>query len=188
MAWSFTFYQSVKKRGALGVNPLVRLVLLFSNTCQISSRLVAFALLAYSWGDGNFWQAFVFVLLHILVMAAFHFEVEDEESKGMAVYQSILNGISNLYVNNLMLPLPSKWEKKYQNKRSFKRQLIVDILFVVENFTIILLAGLVLNIDEVWPFLVFVPLAQLCGLLLKVIYYRFLHIWSSILTKADIDV
>ena len=190
LAWSFTFYQSVKKRGALdfGANPLVRLVLLFFNTCQISSRLVAFALLAYSWDHGNFWQAFVFVLLHILVMAAFHFEVEDEESKGMAVYQSILNGISNLYVNNLMLPLPSKWKKKYQNKRSFKRQLIVDILFVVENFTIILLAGLVLNIDEVWPFLVFVPLAQLCGLLLKVIYYRFLHIWSSILTKAGIDV
>ena len=190
LAWSFTFYQSVKKRGALdfGANPLGRMVLLFSNTCQISSRLVAFALLAYSWGDGNFWQAFVFVLLHILIMAAFHFEVEDEESKGMAVYQSILNGISNLYVNNLMLPLPSKWEKKYQNKRSFKRQLIVDILFVVENFTIILLAGLVLNIDEVLPFLVFVPLAQLCGLLLKVLYYRFLHIWSSILTKAGIDV
>ena len=39
-------------------------------------------------------------------MAAFHFEVEDEESKGMAIFQIILNGISNLYVNNLMLPLP----------------------------------------------------------------------------------
>ena len=190
LAWSFTFYQSIKKRGALDfdANPLGRLILLFSNIFQISSRLVAFVLFAYSWGDGNFWPAFVFVLFHILVMAAFHFEVEDEESKGMAVYQSILNGISNLYVNNLMHPLPSKWKKKYQNKRSFKRQLIVDILFVVENFTIILLAGLVLNIDEVWPFLVFAPLAQLCGLLLKVIYYRFLHIWSSILTKAGIDV
>jgi hypothetical protein len=111
LTWSFTFYQSVKKRGALdfGANPLGRLILLFSNTFQISSRLVAFALLAYSWGDGNFWQAFVFVLLHILVMA------EDEESKGMAIFQSILNGISNLCVNNLMLPLASKG-KKNQNK------------------------------------------------------------------------
>ena len=66
--------------------------------------------------------------------------------------------------------------------------MIVDILLVVENLTIILLAGLLLNIDEVWPFLVFVPLAQFCGLLLKMVYYRFFHIWSSILTKADIDV
>jgi hypothetical protein len=61
--------------------------------------------------------------------------------------------------------------------------LIVDILLVVENLTIILLAGLVLNIDEVWPFLP-LSLSQLCGLLLKVIY----HIWSSILTKTDIYV
>ena len=54
LAWSFTFYQSLKKRGALGfgVNALGRIVLLFANVLQISSRLVAFALFAYSWGDG----------------------------------------------------------------------------------------------------------------------------------------
>ena len=199
LAWSFTFYQSIKKRGALDfdANPLGRLILLFSNIFQISSRLVAFVLFAYSWGDGNFWPAFVFVLVHILVMAAFHFEAKDKktwmklESKGMAFFQSILNGISNLYMNNLILPLPSKEKKKQQirdGKRSFNRQLIVDGVFVVENLAIILLAGLVLNINDVWPLLVFVSLGQLCGLLLKGIYYRFFHIWSSILTKKDIDV
>ena len=104
LAWSFTFYQSIKKRGALDfdANPLGRLILLFSNIFQISSRLVAFVLLAYSWGDGNFWPAFVFVLVHILAMAGFHIEVKDKktfrmvESKRMAIFQSILNGISNL--------------------------------------------------------------------------------------------
>ena len=101
---SLAFYQSIKKRGALDfdANPLGRLILLFSNIFQISSRLVAFVLFAYSWGDGNIWPAFVFVLVHILAMAAFHFEVKDKEtfrmveSKRMAIFQSILNGISNL--------------------------------------------------------------------------------------------
>ena len=106
LAWSFTLYQSIKKRGALDfdANPLGRLILLFSNIFQISSRLVAFVLFAYSWGDGNFWPAFVFVLLHILAMAGFHFEAKDKEtfkkieSKRMAIFQSLLNGISNLYI------------------------------------------------------------------------------------------
>ena len=112
---SLAFYQSIKKRGALDIdaNPLGRLILLFSNIFQISSRLVAFVLFAYSWGDGNFWPAFVFVLLHILAMAGFHFEAKDIEtwmkieSKRLAIFQSLLNGISNMYMNNLILPLPS---------------------------------------------------------------------------------
>ena len=47
LAWSFTFYQSLKKRGALdfGVNALGRILLLFANVLQISS----FVLFAYSW-------------------------------------------------------------------------------------------------------------------------------------------
>ena len=199
LAWSFTFYQSIKKRGALDfdANPVGRLVLLFSNIFQISSRLLAFVLFAYSWGDGNFWPAFLVVLIHILTMSVFHFEAKDKkawrllDSKGMAVFQSILNGISNLYMNNLILPLPSKEKKKQSKKhgkRSFKRQLIVDGLFVVENLTVILLASVSLNIENVWPLLVFVLLGQLLGLLLKGLYYRFFHIWSSILTKKDIDV
>ena len=94
-------------------------------------------------------------------------------------------------MNNLILPLPTKEKKIQVNKvkrRSFTRQMIVDGVFVVENLAINLLAGLVLNIVDVWPLLVFVALGQFCGLLLKVVYYRFFHIWSSILTKKDLDV
>ena len=193
LAWSFTFYQSIKKRGALDfdANPMGRIILLFSNIFQISSRLVAFVLFAYSWGDGNFWPAFVFVLGHILAMAVLHFfEANDKGHKGVAVFQSILNGISNLYMNNVILPLPSEEKKKQQKKgaRSFKRQMIVDGVFVVENLSILLLAGLLLNIDDVWPLLVFVVLGQLCGLLLKGCYYKFFHIWSTILSKKDLEV
>ena len=91
-------------------------------------------------------------------------------------------------MNNLILPLPTKEKKIQVNKvkrRSFTRQMMVDGVFVVENLAIILL---VLNILDVWPLLVFVALGQFCGLLLKGVYYRFFHIWSSILTKKDLDV
>ena len=94
-------------------------------------------------------------------------------------------------MNNLILPLPSKEKKIQENivkKRSFTRQTIVDGVFVGENLAILLLAGLVLDIVDVWPLLLFVALGQFCGLLLKGVYYRFFHIWSSILTKKDLDV
>ena len=197
LSWSFTVYQSLKKRGALdfGANPLGRIFLLFSNICQISSRLLAFVLLAYACGDGNFWPAFLFVILHILAMSAAHFEAKDKESwrkidsKAGAIFQSILNGISNLYMNNLILPLPPKEKKKQvkRNNRSFKRQLAVDGTFLVENLAIILFAALRLDVNDVWPLLVFVFLGQLFGTLLKVIYYKFFHIWSSILHMKDFE-
>ena len=199
LSWSFTVYQSLKKRGALdfGTNPLGRIFLLLSNICQISSRLLAFVLLAYACGDGNFWPAFVFVLIHIIIMSTAHFvEARDREpwekikSKPSAIFQSVLNGISNLYMNNLILPLPSKEKKKQHVKRShrsFKRQLAVDGTFLSENVAIIIFAALRLDLNDVWPLLVFVFLGQLCGTLFKVAYYKFFHIWSNILHMKDFE-
>ena len=194
LAWSFTFYQSFKKNGALdfGVNALGRILLLSSNILQVSSRLVAFVLFAYCCGDGNIWPAFVFVLIHIIVISFYHFY--DIPSTGRtnvcnslrmaAVFQSILNGIGNLYMTNLILPLPTEEEKKQLVKQKLstrKRQLVVDGLLTAENLVILVIAGVVLNLDDVWPLLVFVLSAQVLGLLLKGLYYKFFHIWSLIL-------
>ena len=124
LAWSFTFYQSFKKNGALdfGVNALGRILLLSSNILQVSSRLVAFVLFAYCCGDGNIWPAFVFVLIHIIVISLYHcYDILSigrtndnvrESLRLAAVFQSILNGIGNLYMTNLILPSPSEEEKK----------------------------------------------------------------------------
>ena len=128
-------------------------------------------------------------------MSGFHInKAEDVKScklNRMALFQGILNGISNLYMYNLILPLPTKEEKKQlikRNERTFTDQLLVDGLLVVENLAIIIIAGICLIIDNVWPLLVFVLSGQLCGLLLKGLYYRFFHIWSLILTKKVIEV
>ena len=94
-------------------------------------------------------------------------------------------------MNNLILPLPPKEKKKHtkQSNRSFKRQfaVTVDGTFLLENLAIILFADLRLNVNDVWPLLVFVLLSQLCGTLLKVLFYRFFHIWSSILHMKDFE-
>ena len=199
LAWSFTFYQSFKKNGALdfGANALGRILLLSSNILQVSSRLVAFVLFAYCCGDGNIWPAFVFVLIHIIVISLYHcYEIlssgrtNDCEPLTMAaVFQSILNGIGNLYMTNLILPSPSEEEKKQlvrQKLSTRKRQLVVDGLLTAENLVILVIAGVVLDFDDVWPLLVFVLSAQVLGLLLKGLYYKFFHIWSLILpTKGD---
>ena len=113
LAWSFTFYQSVKKNGALGfgANPVGRVFLMASNIFQIATRLLVFVLLAYSCGDGNFWPAFSAVCFHIVCMAALSLFAE-EKWRRSEVWQAILNGISNLYIHNLILPLPTKARKK----------------------------------------------------------------------------
>ena len=70
---------------------------------------------------------------------------------------------------------------------SFKRQLAVDGTFLLENVAIIIFAALRLDLNDVWPLLVFVFLGQLCGTLFKAAYYKFFHIWSNILHMKDFE-
>ena len=189
LAWSFTFYQSVKKNGALdfGANAFGRILLLVSNILQIATRLLVFVLLAYCCGDGNFWPAFATVCIHIVCMAALHL-VDNGEWSRVAVWQAILNGISNLYLHNLILPLPKEGEKNKPKRtnQTLLRQVLVDTVFIIENILVVILAfvfGLIPDISRTglnW-FLAFIILGQFFGLLLKCAYYKFFHIWSNIL-------
>ena len=192
LSWSFNRYQSVKKNGALGfgVNPMGRILLLLSNILQVSSRLVAFILFAYSRGDGNFWPMFVIVLIHIAFMSLIHFYQINKNADAndrrktpcLLTYQSILNGISNLYLRNLILPLPDREKNKDKDKNeSFHHQLLVDIVFTLENVIIIFLAAFFVE-DIPIELLMFVISSHLLGLLLKGTYYQKFHIWSSVLT------
>ena len=107
LSWSFNYYQSLKKNGALGFgsNPIGRIILLMANIYQVSSRLIAFVLFAYSFGDGNFLPMFLAVMVHISLMSLIHYYQMNKtlvklskRTKFQTVYQSILNGISNLYL------------------------------------------------------------------------------------------
>ena len=160
---------------------------MISNILQIATRLLVFVLLAYCCGDGNFWPAFAAVCVHIAFMATLHLLATEEWSRA-AVWQAILNGISNLYLHNLILPLPTE-EKKTKLKRTNQthwRQVLVDTVFIIENILVVVLAfvsGLIPDIFTtglIW-LLLFIILGQFFGLLLKCAYYQFFHIWSDIL-------
>ena len=197
LSWSFNHYQAIRKCGALGFssNPLGRILLLLSNAFQISSRLTMFVVFAYFCGDGNIWPMFVFVLFHIVTVSGLHFwEVRKHEllstkrEKIALVYESFLNGISNLYLSNTIYP-PYKKGQQFLHKNQSKIQHWVTSIFLFENITIAILAKFLVK-DVPDELLYFTAFGLLIGLGCKMIYYKFFHIWSRILEirpKYDIE-
>ena len=124
------------------------------------------------------------MVLHIILMSGVHFTVSKDYNDKRVFFQSLLNGICNLYMHNLILPLPGKDKKnKARGKtlnQTFQRQLVVDSTFMLENLVIVLVVAL--RISDIWPLLGFIIGGQVLGLLLKGSYYKFFHIWSAVLT------
>jgi hypothetical protein len=129
LAWSFTFYQSIKKKGALdfGSNMIGRTLLLAANLLQISSRLLIIVIYAYLFGPGNFWPMIVCVICHILLMSFLNYMIsydwlkENFQNKhGKIFYHCLLNGICNLYLHNWIVKINkvSDMEKSIYYKRS----------------------------------------------------------------------
>ena len=193
LSWSFNFHQSVCKNGALdyGANPIGRILLLLSNILQISSRLVVFVLFAYTCGDGNFFPIFLGVLAHIVVMSVIYSQQhaiimttdnwKQDTRLHYHLYQAIVNGISNLYLWNIILPLPSDQNYGRNHKKgTFQHQAIVDSISILENIVIVILAFFF--VDEIPPELLMYGIGgHLLGLFLKCIYYYQFHIWSPVL-------
>ena len=203
LSWSFNAYQTSKKTGALDfeANLWGRLVLLTSCICQITSRLFVFVLFAYACGDGHFYPMVVFVVSHMLLMTLLYklttepsdfnnrsdfacFKPTDCTNSLQKFYQCLLNGISNIFLFNDILPLPcegrtqNRSEKEEQRERTKKRQVLVDAILAFESIILIIIsASLVKGIP---PFLITtVATLHALGLILKVVYYKNLHIWSG---------
>merc|ERR1712150_22796 len=75
LSWSFTYYQSMKKKGALdfGSNVIGRSLMLLANLLQISSRILIIVLYAYLFGPGEFWPMILSVIAHILMMTLLNY-------------------------------------------------------------------------------------------------------------------
>ena len=207
LSWSFNAYQTSKKTGALDfeANLWGRLVLLTSCICQITSRLFVFVLFAYSWGDGHFYPMVVVVVSHMLLMALLYkfttnaldfnnrsdFACLKKTDCLQEFYQCLLNGISNIYLFNEILPLPCERkatreekqterqaQKEEQRKRTKKRQVLVDVILVVESIILISISAcLVKGIPS--SLIAMIVALHALGLFLKVVYYKNLHIWSG---------
>ena len=191
LSWSFNFHQSVKKDGALdfGANPVGRILLLLSNILQISGRLIVFVLLAYCFGDGNFWPMFAGVLGHVGLMSTIYYQLTRQERNNQvrpptifqSLYQSLINGIANLYLWNHILPLPRAGHRTmHTHRKSFQHQAIVDSICTMENVIVVIMAFIFVD-DIPVELLMYGVGGHLSGLLLKYAYYYKFHIWSSVL-------
>ena len=196
LSWSFTFYQAMQKKGALnfGSNLAGRLMLLFSNLLQISSRLIALVLYAYTFGEGQFWQMIVSVMIHIVLMSVLHHWTSDEwgmetfQRKGFKrtfkiMYHCLINGICNLYIHNWIMQIKndnSKMQRKqFKKKGTVFRQTLYDTIFVVENLIIIFMSYIKFRDDLPPGLLIFIAFSQYIGIALKLVYYSKFHIWST---------
>ena len=208
LSWSFNFYKITQKHGALdfNVNLSGRICLQASTFLQISTRLLAFVLLAYCFGHGNFWPMVVMLQIHIIMMAVLHYYISEQRKFGgwcskpvknlRLLNHCLLNGIANIYLHNRITYMDSKTEKqrmalKFENpcvqemswykikKHTFWRQAIFNLIFVSENMFIIILLQTV--IPGVVPviLLILIPVGHLLGIILNIAYYKFFHLWKD---------
>ena len=192
LSWSFTFYQSIQKRGALNFssNFAGRITVFLANLLQITSRLFALIIYAYTFGEGNFWPMILSVVIHILIMGLLHYLTSNEWSldtfKGKKLkifYHCLINGICNLYLHNYILQISCKSSQLGRlnlkvHGTSF-RQILFDTIFVLENFVIVVLGYFKFNEDLPLGLFVFILLSQYFGIALKCIYYYKFHIWKN---------
>ena len=205
LSWSFNFYKVTQKCGALdfSANLFGRICLLVSTFLQISCRLLAFVLLAYCFGPGEFWPMVLILQLHILLMAGLHYitshqmktKKSDNITRRRLLHHCILNGIGNIYLHNCITYMDGKAEKerkknKYEEseqveakKTTFWRQLIFNVIFVLENMAVITLVCIKMPDTVPLPLLIFIPLGHLFGIFLNVFYYQFYHLWKESLQK-----
>ncbi len=194
LAWCFTFYHATLKRGALDRDLAAlfyRAVLFLSVLFQIIGRLFILVLFAYSFGPGYYYPVLIFLGCHILLMAVLHFVFSDAKmywEKGGLLNLSFFhymvgNGLANIYIHNWirMDPLLIPFSKPLQHVSTFLRQVFFDVVLMVEN-CVLLFVALNANIKELrenqLSFACVLLGFSFVGLILKCVYYRYLHIWA----------
>ncbi len=194
LAWCFTFYHATLKRGALDRDLAAlfyRAVLFLSVLFQIIGRLFIFVLFAYSFGPGNYYPVLIFLGCHILLMTMLHFIFSDAKmywEKGGLLNLSFFhymigNGLANIYIHNWirMDPLLIPFSKPLQHVATFMRQVVFDVVLMTENVVLLAIA-LNSNIRELrdnqLSFACVLLGFSFVGVVLKCVYYRYLHIWA----------
>jgi len=204
LSWCFTSYHATLKRGALDKDLAAlfyRLVLFLSVLFQIVGRLFILVFFSYSFGPGRYFPLLLFIFAHIVLMSALHFVFSDAKKywqKGgflnLSFFHYLIgNGLSNIYIHNWirMDPLLLPWSKPLQHVSTLVRQFLFDFIIIVEN-CVLLAFALNSNIDELRSnrvlFAIILLGFQLVGLILKCVYYRYLHIWAWLIMDYIVQV
>ncbi|XP_023333011.1 uncharacterized protein LOC111704873 [Eurytemora carolleeae] len=194
LSWCFTAYHATLKRGALDKDLAAlfyRAVLFLSVLFQILGRLFIFVFFAYSFGPGRYYPLLIFLGAHIVLMSLLHFVFSDAKKywqKGgflnLSFFHYLIgNGLANIYIHNWirMDPLLLPWAKPLQHVSTLVRQFLFDLIFIAENVVLLSIAlnSHIIELREGRATYVVVLLGfQFVGLILKCVYYRYLHIWA----------
>ena len=204
LAWCFTSYHATLKRGALDRDLAAlfyRAVLFLSILFQILGRLFIFVLFTYYFGKGEYLPLLYFLAGHILLMTLLHFVFSDAKiywQKGGVLNLSFFhymlgNGLANIYIHNWirMDPFLQHDSKPRQHVSTLVRQLTFDLVFVAENLTLLFI-GLSAEVTEIQNYKITFAIVLLgfsfVGLILKCVYYRYLHIWAWLIMDYTIKV
>jgi len=194
LSWCFTAYHATLKRGALDKDLpalFTRAVLFLSVLFQILGRLFILVFFAYSFGPGRYYPLLIFLGVHIVLMSFLHFIFSDAKKywqKGGFLNLSFFhylvgNGLANIYIHNWirMDPLLLPWAKPLQHVSTLVRQFLFDMIFIAENCVLLGIA-LNSNIIEIQEkqvtYAIILMGFQFVGLILKCVYYRYLHLWA----------
>ncbi len=194
LAWSFTAYIASQKKGALSFqnNFTGRILLLLWCIFQICGRLLLLTLMGYLFQ--NFWSIICLVTGHVVVMWLFFFYQNWSKGKTKNV---LLNSFANIYLQILIkeenVTVNSNSEEKVAEssksnhwflkilRQILRQRVIVNGIHIVENLAMLiaLWAYFKENVTVcIVAFCAFV--ATILGLILKMIYYNFFHIWRDI--------
>ena len=208
LAWSFTSYSAEQKDGALDItsNLVARLMLFLSNLLLIFARMNSLVLFMFFWGPGQFYPGMVVIFVHVVIMMSIHWytlwkfvrktgdiKTSDQFSYYLNMfYVCLLNGLANIFTNNFINVSIDKFKHIGKKKRkTFYRQVFGDLIFLVENVVMVSL-GLSVDVKPLND-----PITATClgcaicachliGLLLKVLYYKYFHIWKDITVRATL--
>ena len=163
----------------------------------------------YYWGPGKFYPGMIAVLLHVLIMMVIHMksleQKRDKKEKRISfrylrhlVYVCFIYGFTNIMVINFMdISLTSDEELGRKPKNTRRRRILSTILFFIENVFFVGFGYVYGETLTVYPldqhvcryllFGVFFLFCGLAGILLKLVYYKYFHIWKEIRTSTDED-
>ena len=201
VAWSLTANTADQKKGALDMawDPVPRMLLFLSNLFLVFSRINCLVIFMYYWGPGKFYPGMIAISLHVMIMMVIHFKSLAQIQDGKRTFRYLrhlfyvcfIHGFTNIMVNNFMkITLRADQELGKKPKNTRYRQFFTDTLFILENALFVSFGYGYGDTLMVYPlnqdvckrllFGIFILCCSVLGFLLKVIYYKFFHIWKEL--------
>ena len=184
LAWAFNTHEANEHNGALSfsANPLARILLLISTLMKIFGRLICLILVTYCTGSGNFWPLMVFVTCHIVLVIVIDFSCSYKMVPKITteiIFNCLFNGLANIYTcHNWFNPsVKSSPSGQSFNTTYTLRCILIESLLMLENLMAVTVVWTTFSLTLPFYLCLISFFLYFGGVLLKLFYYKQLHIW-----------